>query len=149
MDGNITVQDLTIAAVPAGLIDVLWDRIIPFMEMVEVRQPEDVDIGIYKERLEAGNYLLITISRGSEIVAINILDVRVLDTGYRCLYIPITAGEELDVWMEEFLEVAKRVAKDYQCDEIRGIACRNGWLRKLKPYGWDTAYTTIRYKLGE
>lgn len=65
------------------------------------------------------------------------------------LYIPITAGSDLDEWMDEFLEIAAAVARDYECVELRGLAARQGWLKKLKPYGWEEVFTTIRYRIGE
>ena len=67
----------------------------------------------------------------------------------RILAIPITGGDRLDEWMPEFLELMKHVARDLNCTELRGYASRDGWIRKLKPHGWEIAHTTIRCKVGE
>jgi hypothetical protein len=142
-------KDLTIAAVPCTMIDLIWDKVVPFMKMVEEKSPEDVVGEVVKEELIKGNQLLATISRGSDIIAINVLEVRTLDTGIKVLYIPITAGAEMELWLDRFLGIAEAIAKDYNCVELRGLAVRNGWLRKLKPYGWEELFTTIRYKIGD
>jgi len=141
-------HDLIIGAVPASMIDLIWDKIEPLIEMVSEKS-EDIDIGIAKERLESGKTLLVTISRGQEVIAINVIDCKTTDTGIKYLSIPITAGTEMENWLEQFLEVATAIAQDYGCSEIRGFAVRNGWLKKLKPFGWEELFTTIRYKIGE
>ena len=142
-------KDLIISAVSCSMIELIWDQVKPFIKMVEVKSPEDIVESVVKEELLNGNQLLVIIYRGSDIVAINVLDVRTLDSGIKVLYIPITAGSEMELWIDKFLEIAISIAKDYDCVELRGLAIRNGWLRKLKPYGWEEMFTTIRYKIGE
>lgn len=149
MDDAVIVDDLIVGAIPANAIDLLWDKVLPFVKMVEEKAPYDIDIGIVKERLQMGQTMLITISRGSDIVAINIVDVKMLDTGVKALFIPITAGGEMDLWLDKFMDIAIAIAKDYGCSELRGLASRDGWLRKLKPYGWEPVFTTIRCDIGE
>ena len=142
-------DSLTITNVPCALIDLIWDKVEPFIKMVEDKSPEDIVSEVTRNELVKGNLMLIVITRGADIVAINVLDIRTLDSGIKVLYVPITAGSEMKLWMERFLEIAIKIAKDYGCSELRGLAVRNGWLRKLKPYGWDELFTTIRYKIGE
>ena len=143
------MSDLVIAAVPCTMIDLIWDKVLPFVKMVEEKTPEDIVAEVTKVELLKGALLLVTISRGTDLIAINVLDVRTLDSGVKVLYIPITAGSEMDLWIDRFLEITTAIAKDYNCVELRGLAVRNGWLRKLKPYGWEEMFTTIRYKIGE
>lgn len=142
-------NDLIISAVPCTMIDLIWDKALPLIKMAQEKAPDDVVIEMVKDHLLKGTQLLVTISRGPDIIALHTLDVRTLDTGIKVLYIPITAGSEMELWMEKFLEIAKVVAESYNCVELRGLAAREGWLRKLKPYGWEEVFTTIRYKIGE
>lgn len=143
------MDDFVVGAIPATAVDLIWDKVEPLIKMVEDKSPTDINTDVVKERLIGGYQLLVTISRGTEVIAVNVLDAKTLDTGIRVLYIPITAGSELEVWIDRFLEVAIAIAKDYNCVELRGLAVRNGWLRKLKPYGWEEMFTTIRYEIGE
>ena len=142
------MDDFVIGAVPATMIDLVWDRVEPLIRMVEEKS-DDVCSDVVKSNLKNGDQLLVTISCGAKILAINVLDVRTMDTGVKVLYIPITAGSDMEDWLERFLEIATAIAKDYGCTELRGLAVRNGWIRKLKPYGWEELFTTIRYKIGE
>ncbi len=149
MDMEVKQEELTIAAVPCAMINLIWDRVEPLLQMVVDKSPEDIVSEVTKGELLKGNLLLVTVSRGSDIVAINVLDVRTLDSGIKALYICITAGSEMDLWMDNFLEIVLAIAKDYNCAELRGFAVRNGWIRKLKPYGWEELFVTLRYKIGE
>lgn len=142
-------NDLTITTVPCAMINFIWNKIIPFIRMVEEKSPEDIVAEEVKKRLLNNDQLLVIIYRNSDIIAINVLQITTLDTGNKILYVPITAGAEMELWLDEFLKIAIAIAKDYNCIELRGLAVRNGWLRKLKPYGWEELFTTIRYKIGD
>lgn len=149
MDMEVKQKELTITTVHSSMINIIWDKVEPLIKMVEQKSPEDIVSEVTKQELIKGNLVLVTISRGSDIIAIHILDVRTLDSGIKVLYIPIIAGSEMELWMDDFLEILVAIAKNYGCAELRGLAVRNGWLRKLKPYGWEELFTTIRYKIGE
>jgi len=149
MDMKVKQEELIIASVPATMIDLIWDKVEPLLQLVVDKSPEDIVAEVTKEELLKGNLLLVTISRGAELIAINVLDIRTLDSGIKALYICITAGSEMDLWMDKILEFGIAVAKEHNCVELRGFAVRNGWVRKLKPYGWEELFVTLRYKIGE
>ena len=142
-------KELIITAVPDTMIDLIWDKVEPLIKMVETKAPDDIVANAVKDALRTGKQLLVIIYRESKIIALNVLDVRTLDSGKKVLYIPITAGDEMESWLDNFLMVAKAIAKDYECVELRGLAIRRGWLKKLKPHGWEEMFTTIRCELGE
>lgn len=148
---NANVEELfkpyVIGAVPANMIDLIWDRVEPLIKTVEEKAPDDISLEVVRERLLSGNNLLVTVSSGPEIIAVNVIDIKELDTGMKILYIPITAGTDMENWIREFLDIAKAIALDHGCDELRGMAVRDGWLKKLKPYGWEPMFTTVRCKV--
>ena len=143
------MSDLKMGVVPYTMIDLVWDRVLPVIQLAADKAPEDVCCQVIYDELANGAKLLVAISRGAEIIAVNVLDMRTLDTGIKILYIPITAGKEMDLWLDHFLVLAKDIAKAHNCVELRGLAVRNGWIKKLKPHGWEEMFTTIRCKLGE
>ena len=143
------MNDLIVAPVPPPMIDLIWDQVEPLLGKVIEKAPDDIVASIVYDDLKAGTKMLVAISRGPDIIAINILDVKVLDSGVRCLYIPIIAGTEMENWLDRMHEVAKAVAKEYNCTELRGLAVRKGWMTKLKPYGWEELFTTVRCPIGE
>ena len=149
MDMEVKQVELVISAVPCTMIDMIWDKVEPLVQLVVEKSPEDIVSEVTKDHLVNGDLLLITISRGSDIIAINVLDIRTLDSGIKALYVCITSGSEMSLWMDNFLEFVIAIAKSHNCIEIRGFAVRNGWIRKLKPYGWEELFVTLRYKIGE
>jgi len=144
MNMETKFDDISIAACPANMVGLIWNRVAPIIQRVVDRSPDDLTLFTIQERLVSGQNLLITIARGSEIIAVNVLDVKVLDSGKRILYIQVTGGDDLDDWMPQFLDVAKAIGKDYNCTEIRGMTARKGWMKKLKQYGWEETFHTIR-----
>lgn len=145
----MTEDNYVISAVPITLVDVVWPQCIEHIQRVVDRAHGEITLDSVKSRLMTGNSLLVTISKGVEIVACNILEVRVMDSGLRALYIPITGGHDLDQWMPRFLEVAKAIGKDYKCKELRGLAVRKGWMRVLKQYNWEEVHTVIKCDIEE
>ena len=132
-----------------NMIDLIWDQVEPLIQLVKEKAPDDIDINTIYNDLKNCEKLLVIVSRGSKIIAVNVLEIRTLDTGIKFLSIPIIGGSELDDWAEDFMKIAIAVAKDFGCTELRGFAVRKGWLTKLKPFGWEEMFTTLRCKIGE
>ncbi len=133
---------LTIGAIPVSMIDLVWDRCTPHLERVIEKAPNDINLETMKSSLLQGKTLLVTISEGSEIVAVNILETCTYETGHKVLFIPITGGDRLHEWLADFLDIAHAIARDYQCSELRGMA-RPGWIKVLKEHGWNPVHTII------
>lgn len=151
MDMKVEVEKeiFNIACVPANMLDFVWDEVEPLIDKVSSRTPDDIVTNVVKNELYKGNKLLLIIARGKKIIAAHVLELRVLDSQTRVLYISISAGTEMDAWLDQFHKTCEAIAKDYSCTELRGLACRKGWMGKLQPYGWEEMFTTIRYKIGE
>lgn len=137
------MNDYVISAVPVTLVDVVWPQCIKHVQRVVDRAHGDITLESVKAKLMSGNALLITISKGSEIIAVNTMEVRTMDSGEKIMFIPITGGEGLNEWMPRFLDVAKAIAKDYGCSKLRGMSVRPAWERVLKPHGWKNVHMII------
>ena len=140
---------MNISLIPKNLVDVVWPQCEPLVAEVVKRVPDDIDISRTKDMLDTGEAMLIVISDGTEIVAINTLIVETLESGKRVLYIPITSGGRMAEWLDDFLELAKNIARELNCFELRGLSIRNAWLRKLKSYGWEESHVIIKCKVEE
>jgi hypothetical protein len=140
-------MSLVIAMVPPTMVDFIWAKCLPHFEEVAKKAPEDIGIDTIHDRILEGHTLLVAILDGDEVVAINTMDVQTLDSGNKVLYIPITGGSRMDEWMERFLDIAHGVAAVHDCIELRGLAVRKGWLRKLSDYGWEEHFVTIKCKV--
>lgn len=135
--------DYVVAGIPQNLIEVLWDDLAPHLQRVVDVAHNEITLDSIKAKALRGDSLIVPICKGKEIVAVNTVEVRTFDSGEKALFIPVTGGDELDGWMEQFLEVAKGIAKDYQCTKLRGVAARKGWLRVLKNQGWKEVNISI------
>lgn len=142
-------DDLTIAVVPMNLVDLVWPQVVPILDRVVEKAPDDLVPSVVYDQLINGRSTLMTISRGPKVIAINVFDIKILDSGVRTMYIPITAGDEMDKWLEPAHEIAIQIAKHHKCTELRGIATRKGWMSKLKSLGWEELFMTIRCPIGE
>lgn len=138
---------LTIAAVSVALVPHMFPKAAPFLQKAIDKAPNDLSLESVKQDLLSGNSMMVTISDGEDIVAVNTLTVSTYPTGHKVLYIPITGGERMDEWLDRFMELVHAVARDYECDEIRGMACRKGWLRALKDHDWYDIHMIIGCKV--
>ncbi len=143
------MSELTIALVPANMIELVWVQAEPLIKTVVDKAPDDLAIEAIKDRLMRGATAMVTISDGTEIVALNVVTIETLDTGMKVMFIPITAGTRMDEWLTPFLDIAKKIAKDYDCTELRGLSVRKGWMKVLKEYGWEESHVVIKCKVGE
>jgi len=141
------MSELGISLVPPTLIDVIYPMCEHYILKVIDRAENDISSDTTKKRLKAGETMLCVIYDDDEIIAVNILEVMEFETGHRALYIPITGGERMSEWLDDFLKLAMDIAKDLKCVELRGISCRPGWIRALKSHGWYNINTVIGCKV--
>lgn len=136
-----------VVIVPTEMVELIWDKTIPHMQRAVDKSHGDVTMESVKRNLVIGKTLLVVITDGADIVAVNTLQIQTLESGVRVLIALVIGGHEVDSWTEQFLEVMKLIAKEHGCTELRGGAVRKGWLKKLEQFGWENAYMTIRYPL--
>ncbi len=140
-------HSISIVAVP--FVEIIWDEVAPHVKRVVDVSNGELTLEGVKQSLLDGKALLVTISVGSRIVAVNTFELRILSSGVRTLYIPITGGSELFAWKDDILALAIKVAKLFQCTEIRGVSVRDGWMDILSPMGWKPVHQVIKYDVGE
>lgn len=143
------ITGYTISAIPVTLIDVLWDKVKPLLMMPVNLSHGEIDIANVYERLKNGDALLLTVSKGREIIAVVTLEVREFESGLRTLHMPLVGGTDMKNWMERCIEISKAIAKDFNCTELRGTAVRKGWLRVLRDKGWEEVATIVKCPIGE
>ena len=65
--------------------------------------------------------------------------------GKKILIIMFAGGSDLSGWLS-YIEILKRFAKKKGCDGIE-IYGRNGWVKKLKPFGYVHIHNVYRQEL--
>lgn len=141
------MSDLIICPVPPNLIDVVWEKCQPHLELVVALAQDEITIETVRAELKKGDAMLVTISDGEDVIAVNTLKTQVFETGHKVLFIPNTGGSRMDEWLDRFLDMAHAIARDLQCHELRGMACRKGWIRALKPHDWYELHAVIGCKV--
>lgn len=143
------MSELIISAVPVTLVEHLFPKAVPCLERVINKAPNDINLETIKKNLLNGNQMLVTISDGADVIAVNVLEKAVYATGHTVLYIPITGGDRMDEWLVRFLDIANAIALDLDCEEMRGNACRAGWLKALNKtdYEWYGVHEVIGCKV--
>jgi hypothetical protein len=142
---------ISFAVVPPAIIPVIWDKIQPYLKPVaEVSSGDLTEESIYNDMVNGINITIIVMD-ACKIIGVNTVQVHTFNSGLKCLYVPIIGGERIDEWGEEFFCMCKKFAKEQGCTELRGMAARGGWLRKLKQHDlhWQSCYDVIRYDLSE
>lgn len=138
--------------VPPGLYEYMQYDVEPLLQEVVDIAPLELSIDSIKNNVLSGNVLLIAVMKKDVIVAVLTLEIRTFDTGHKVLVVPITAGSDMvnredGGWGLAFNQLIIQYAKDNGCVEIRGIAARRGWMRRLEPLGWKEVHTTIAYEV--
>jgi len=147
---EIKKDNIIVAIVPVILLDLIWDKCVPHLQAVVDKAPDEISLKTIKDSLIKGDSWLVTVSEGTEVIAVNTFEVDVFPTGFRVLTIPITGSvgpNRIDDWLERVLEIANAVALDYNCNQIRGFAVRKGWVKKLNQFAlneWSPVFTTIK-----
>lgn len=114
------------------MIDVLWGEISVHIKKATDKAPFDLSVDIVKEMLNEGSSVLVAAFDGDEVIGVNVIEIITYRTKHVVLFIHLTAGIRMKEWMHEALGIAHLIAKKYNCDEIRGAACRGGWSELLK-----------------
>lgn len=147
--GFDSVNPIVISACPVTMIDVVWPKVLPHLLRPIDRSHGDCTVFETKKKLLSGNHLLILVSEGEKIIAAGTVEIRILDTGMKNLFINLLGGDRIDEWMDRFLEVTKAIARDYGCAELRCVSARKGWIKKLQPSGWKELYSILACPVGD
>lgn len=145
--GSVRVN-YTISAVPVTMLDLVWDRAAPLLKLPIDLSADELTLDSVYQRIKSGNTLLLTVSNGPDIIAVVTAEIRSFDTGMKALYLPLIGGTDMENWFDRMHDIAAAIAKDFDCQELRGIAVRKGWLRVLKDKGWSEVSTIVKYPLG-
>lgn len=65
---------------------------------------------------------------------------------YKVLHAPYVAGDDMDRWLVPLLDVFEAYARHHGCAYVTGCG-RRGWVKALKPYGWEEGFTIVRKQL--
>jgi len=127
--------------------DLVFPHIVGFMERLERRFHGADTVESMTSEIESGKLSLWIIYRGSRIVAFFTLGV--VQTAYRrYLSCPHVAGEEMEGWYAEGMELVKRFGREQGCTHMETYG-RPGWGKFHEKLGGRKTRVTYEFKLEE
>ena len=135
--------------VPTSLLEYLWPEVSKLLLPVINVSGNELSLDSVKTTVLNNKSTLIVVTKEDTMCGVTTLEVQTFDTGLKVLYIPIIGGSSIDEWGEQFFCMCKDLALQSGCSELRGMAARTGWLRKLKQHDlhWESCYEVIKYNL--
>lgn len=88
-----------------------------------------------------GTMLLLVFCRGGEYLAAVVAEL-VDKPRYPICHIVAAGGRDSDDWLDVWWDSVQELAREQGARQIF-VSGRKGWERKLKPYGFEHAYTVI------
>ena len=134
------------SAIPSAMIPILWDEVEHLLALAIEYSSDELNLDILRERLLDERMLLVLVNIGEEIVAAITVEIKDFDTGKRAMFLTTVGGEKMEIWMEEFSELADELASDKGCDDIYIIG-RPGWAKALKKYRFGVCHTVLSRKV--
>jgi hypothetical protein len=132
-----------LSAIPPSLIDYVWPVCIPYLERVIKLAPKELSLDVIRAHVMSGDATMCFVTQGEKLTHVITLEVRVFPSGLKAMYMPIVAGDGMEDCFDEILDKVKDAARTLGCHELRGLAARDGWLRRLKKEGWEQVHTVI------
>lgn len=131
------------------MIPVVWAQFEHFIQKVVNVSSGELSMDSVHESMVQGKCVVIIVIKGKEIIGVNTIEIFTFNSGLKALYVPIIGGKEIDKWGVDFFCMCKDYAKQVGCTEIRGLAARAGWLRKLAQHdlNWKKCYEVISYAI--
>ena len=125
----------------AGDIDGVWPQVEPEITRVTGRFDIGEDSSRFLEKLRDRDMQLWLCDGGGVCLS----EIKVLPE-FKILAFPIIAGENMDAWLDDLVDMAKAYARHHNCKYIEGYG-RKGWLRKLSAYGFKDHSITTRLEI--
>ena len=141
-------EEFVVSAVKKELVHIVWPLVEEYLQRAVDHSNGEMSIEDVYMRMVKGSMLLVTISVKSDIVAAIAIEQRDFPSGKRVMNLTLLGGSDLVDWMDQFSEIADKLAKDYKCEEIY-IVGRQGWVRSLRRLGFEPVHTVVSRKVGE
>lgn len=119
-----------------GIVGQVWDKVVPILEEDADLWSRGQTLASLKEGLENGAFRLLVVMDAAKWVRfVGIVGTEDYPTGC-VLHVYYGTGLDLEQYLERLLETLQVFASQWDCTMVT-ISGRLGWMRKLKPYGYE------------
>ena len=123
----------------------LWDPIVwPLLAPAVVLSNGETTMASLKQRVKSGDVKVVLAVKDNEPKLAFTLEVTEFDSGLRVLSLPFISGDGIAELLADCFEDLKTIARQSGCTEIRGMSVRRGWMKVLKPLGWEPVHEVIK-----
>jgi len=118
----------------------VWRLLAPAVDMSNGESTE----ASLKQRVKIAAVTVVLAMKEDEPKLAFTLEVTEYDSGLRVLSLPFISGDGIAELLSDCFGDLKKIAKQSHCTEIRGMSVRRGWMKVLKPLGWETVHEVIK-----
>jgi len=123
----------------------LWDSTIwPLLAPAVMLSNGESTEASLKQRVKLKDVAVVLAMFAGEPKLAFTLEVVEYDSGLRALFLPFISGDGIAELLADCFEELKQIARQSDCTEIRGMSVRHGWMRILKPMGWEPVHEIIK-----
>lgn len=140
-------DQLHITVVPPQVLDVVWDKVKPMIELAIRTTRPRYDINSVRDGLDQGELLLWLVLDGTEPVAA--LTTRIVEYPHsKALCLDWIGGKRMKEWLPLAHDIMRKYGRDNGCTHLEGYG-RRAWGRWLEKYSWEPEYIAFRMELSE
>tara|TARA_R100000664_G_scaffold27757_2_gene38667 strand:- start:5190 stop:5618 length:429 start_codon:yes stop_codon:yes gene_type:complete len=131
-----------VSGIPSSKISEVWIICKDYIEMGNNKSHEEMTIDdIYEKLLKSEMQLWLIFDEDSNIKSVLTTEIVIYPRKKTCRIVTL-GGKGLDDWCEQLLDVIEKWAIENDCVAME-TACRKGFIKKIKKYGYDHAYTIL------
>ena len=134
-----------VIALKPSEIENQWPILKPYIEMALEYSLGEMSAEEVKEDGIKGIYLFLAFYRDDEILGLITVET-VVYSRKKIVCVPHVGGKEIDEWCGLMVDTVKNLAKEQGASNVISYG-RQGWLKKLSPYGFKTQYTILSLTL--
>lgn len=135
-----------VSGIPSSEINNVWDKCKKFIEMGNNKSKQEMNVeDIYDKLLLADMQLWLIFDEDANIISVLTTEIVLYPRMKTCRIVTL-GGKDMDDWVDEFLEVLEEWATDNECVAME-TACRKGFVKKLKRFGYEHTYTILTKEL--
>jgi len=128
---------ITLKSVPSYDIDAVWHDIVGYLDFTETRSHGTMSAESIRDAIrDRDMQAMVVVDDDNEIIGVAVTELRSSPTGTRVLHIVALAGDRFDEWQEEGDRILRKWALSIEAPVVQLVG-RRGWVKRLKPLGWQ------------
>ena len=136
-----------VSGIPSSKIDEVWEECKDYIEMGNDKSRQEMNLeDIYKKLSDADMQLWVIFDpKDKEIHSVLTTEIVTYPRKKTCRIVTL-GGQNLDDWVEEFLDILEEWAVAHNCMAME-TCCRKGFIKKLEKFGYKHTYTILGKEL--